>query len=139
MNNDNLAAQHCKQCGKPLHGRIDKMYCDYQCRNTFNNKMKRGKEQYITEINRKLRRNRRILKTLCPVGKSTVRKEIMEAMGYDFSTFSTVFKSAKGSVYYLCYEYGFAPIVQEGKQKALIIAKQDYMTPWEPWETIKKK
>jgi len=37
-----------------------------------------------------MRRNRKILKTLSPVGKSTVRKEVLEAMVYNFSIFSSM-------------------------------------------------
>lgn len=139
MNNFTLSSQKCKQCGQPIIGRIDKLYCDDQCRNTYNNKVKRKEEQYIIEINRKLRKNRKILKTLCPVGKATVRKEVMTAMGYDFGVFNGVFKSGKVGVYYLCYEYGFAPIINDGVEKALIIAKQAYMKDWEPWTAIKNR
>ena len=84
MDNDfTLKAQRCKYCGNAVHGRLDKQFCDDQCRNTYNNKSKRKDEQYILQINSQLRKNRRILKTLSPVGKSTVRKEVMVAMGYD--------------------------------------------------------
>ncbi len=127
----------CKECGKPLQGRLDKKFCDTYCRNTYNNKIKRRNEEYIQQINSALRKNRKILKTLSPVGKSTVRKEVMEAMGYDFSLFSSLYKTPKGTLYYLCYDYGFSPIVDpRGIPKAVIISKQKYMQHWEPWQHL---
>ncbi len=125
----------CKQCGKPIHGRLDKRFCDAYCRNAFNNKVKRKDEQNINEVNRTLRRNRKILKTLSPVGKSTVRKEVLEAMGYNFGIFSTMYRTSKGTIYYLCYEYGFNPIIDSrGVEKAVIINRQKYMGDWQPWK-----
>lgn len=129
----------CKQCGKPLHGRLDKRFCDAYCRNAFNNKVKRKDEQNINEVNRTLRRNRKILKTLSPVGKSTVRKEVLEAMGYNFSMFSTMYRAGTGTIYYLCYEYGFSPIIDKnGVEKAVIINRQNYMGDWKPWKYVHK-
>jgi len=85
MNNESLLHHtECKKCGKHIYGRTDKQFCDAYCRNAFNNNIKRTEEKEIIAVNSKLRKNRRILKTLSPVGKSTVRKEVMIAMGYDF-------------------------------------------------------
>jgi predicted nucleic acid-binding Zn ribbon protein len=129
----------CEECGKTIHGRLDKRFCDANCRNAFNNKLKRSDEQYILATNRILRKNRRILKTLSPLGKSTVRKEVIEAMGYNFNTFSSMHRSPKGLIYYLCYDFGFSPIIDSrGIQKAIIINRQDYMNKWQPWQYVNK-
>ena len=46
MDNDfTLKVQRCKHCGNAVHGRLDKQFCDDQCRNTYNNKAKRKDEQ----------------------------------------------------------------------------------------------
>lgn len=135
MNNSRLTT--CKKCGKTLQGRLDKRFCDAYCRNSFNNQIKRKDEQTIVEVNRTLRKNRTILKTLSPVGKSTVRKEVMEAMGYNFSIFSSMYRASKSSIYYLCYEYGYSPIIDKrGIEKAVIINKQAYMGEWQPWKYV---
>lgn len=129
----------CVECGKPIHGRLDKRFCDAYCRNSYNNKVKRDDEQYILDVNRSIRKNRKILKTLSPVGKSTVRKEVLEALGYDFNIFSSMYRTSKGSIYYLCYEYGFNPIIDnKGIEKAVIISRQDYMPDWQPWKYVNK-
>lgn len=129
----------CVECGKPIHGRLDKRFCDAYCRNSYNNKVKRDDEQYILDVNRSIRKNRKILKTLSPVGKSKVRKEVLEALGYDFNIFSSMYRTSKGSIYYLCYEYGFNPIIDnKGIEKAVIISRQDYMPDWQPWKYVNK-
>jgi hypothetical protein len=129
----------CEECGKTIRGRLDKRFCDANCRNSFNNKLKRGDEQYILNTNRRLRKNRRILKTLSPIGKSTVRQEVLDAMGYDFNIFSSMFRSKQGLIYYLCYDYGFSPIIDaKNINKALIINRQEYMVNWQPWKYVKQ-
>ena len=63
----------CKSCEEPLVGRSDKKFCDDQCRNTFNSKIKRENEELIIRINKNLRLNRKILKQLNPEGRTTIR------------------------------------------------------------------
>ena len=129
----------CKECSKPIIGRIDKQFCDAYWRNAFNNKVKRKDEAHILKVNSALRKNRRILKTLSPVGKSTVRQEVMASMGFNFSLFSSMYRAPKGAIYYLSYEYGFTPIIDpKGIPKAVIINEQNYMKPWDPWKYVKE-
>lgn len=134
---DKSSTIQCKKCGSPIYGRVDKKFCDSYCRNTFNNKVKKKQEQQILEINSKLRKNRTILKTLSPVGKATVRKEVLEGMGYNFNVFSSMYRASKKSIYYMCYEYGFSPIIDSrGIEKAVIITRQSYMGDWAPWKYV---
>jgi hypothetical protein len=123
---DNLGLRKCLKCGKDLHGRIDKKFCDAYCRNAYNNQHKAVEEQYIQHVNSLIRKNRRILKTLCPEGKATVRKEVLDNMGYDYRYFSGLYKTSV-NLYYLAYDYAFAPIFEKGIEKALIVQRQDYM------------
>ena len=129
----------CLQCGKTITGRLDKKYCDAYCRNMYNNQNRRTDEKLIQHINSIIRKNRRILKTLCPVGKATVRKEILDAMGYNYHYFSGVYRSPAphNTAYFICYDYAFSPIKQKGIEKALIVQKQDYFDNYlkNPWPT----
>lgn len=86
------------------------------------------------ETNRALRRNRTILKTLCPTGKATVRKSVLADLGFSFQLFNTIFRS-KENTYYFSHEFGYMPITDEkGIKKVVIIQKQDYMNkPFDPW------
>lgn len=133
----------CLSCGESLSGRLDKKFCDDHCRSAFNNQNKRFHEKVISETNRILRRNQTILKSLCPQGKATIRKEVLLEMGFDFSVFTTLFPTGKG-VYYLSYEYGYMPIIEKSGlerrpiQKVLIIQKQAYMkSRFDPWKYTK--
>lgn len=116
----------CLNCNKQLAGRRDKKFCDAQCRAEYHNKNKSYGERYISHSQSITRHNRRILKTLSPEGKSTVRKEILDNMGYDYRYFSGLFKT-KANLYYLVYDYAFSPIFERGIEKALIVQRQDYM------------
>ena len=116
----------CLQCGEKIIGRIDKKFCDAQCRNSFNNKIKRKNEKQIIEINRILRRNRKILKQFNPEGKTTVRKEYLDKLKFDFKFHTHTFTTSNSNTYKFCYEYGYLE-VDEGL-KILIINEQPYMT-----------
>ncbi|MFT5955922.1 MAG: putative nucleic acid-binding Zn ribbon protein [Cyclobacteriaceae bacterium] len=129
---DSRSPQLCLQCSKAITGRADKKFCDAYCRNAYNNQHKAEDEVYIQVINKQIRKNRRILKTLCPHGKATVRKDLLDHMGYDFRVFTGQYQSDKGGIYYLCYDYGLTIIMDNGKRKALIVQRQPYMDTYSP-------
>ena len=116
----------CLNCDKKLAGRRDKKFCDAQCKAEYHNKNKSFGELYISSSQSITRHNRRILKTLCPEGKATVRKEVLDNMGFDYRYFSGLYKTS-ANLYYLAYDYAFAPIFERGVEKALIVQRQDYM------------
>lgn len=128
MNPSEIAfdVKHCLECGKELKGRLGKKYCDHACKSAYHNRHKSFGEVNIQQVNRILRHNRAILKTLSPEGKATVRKEILDQMGYDYRHFSGLFKT-QTNLYYLIYDYAFSPIFERGIEKALIVQRQDYM------------
>jgi len=116
---------HCLQCGEKIIGRIDKKFCDAQCRNSYNNRIKRETEKQIIAINRILRRNRKILKQFNPEGKTTVRKEYLKKLNFDFNFHTHTFTTSHNNTYRFCYEYGYLEI--EDGEKVLIINEQPYM------------
>lgn len=135
--------QICLHCGSPVAGRFDKKFCDDQCRASYHNQNKRKHERIIAAVNRQIRKNRGILKRLCPDGKATVRKDRLTDLGFSFQYFSSVYVEGK-LTYYFSYEYGFAPIVQNSRsegqpsQKVLIIQYQDHMKgKFDPWLNVK--
>lgn len=101
---------YCLECGTKLLGRIDKKFCSDQCRNTFNNRLNKDETAYMKNVNRILRKNRRILKVLNPNGKAKVKKHTLLAHGLVFKHFTHTFKNREGKVYYFCYEYGYLPL-----------------------------
>ena len=134
-----LSTQRCLNCNEPLHGRLGKKFCSDQRRATYHNQHKRPYEEAIKRLNSQLRKNRTILKTLCPLGKATVRKEVLDAMGFSFRHFSSLY-GKPGKTYFLCYDYGYKPIVEQSSstgetvQKVLIVQQQDYMRDFDPWK-----
>ena len=128
----------CPVCNAPLVGRTDKKYCSDQCRYIANNKNKHALEQPILEVNAGLRKNRSILKTLCPEGRAIVQKEIPDALGYAYNLFSSIYVNSKKQVYYICYDYAFTPIVEQEVRKVLIVAKHNFVNDWDPWQFIRK-
>ena len=127
--------RNCLECGKELKGRAGKKYCDVACKSAYHNRHQGFGQITINQTNRIIRHNRSILKTLSPEGKATVRKEVLDQMGYDYRYFAGVFKTGK-SIYYLVYDYGFTPLYEGVKQKALIVPKQNYMNKpgFEVWK-----
>ena len=114
----------CLECGKSISGRIDKKFCNDQCRHEFNNKKKRIHEAAILNINQQLRKNRTIIKSLNPVGKTTVRRELLKNMGFSFDFFTHNYRTDKGMMYYFVYEYGYSLIENE---KIVLVTYQEYM------------
>lgn len=114
----------CLECGSPIIGRLDKKFCNDQCRHLFNNKKKRKHEAAILNINSILRKNRSILKSLNPVGKTTVRRTLLENSAFNFNFHTHIYRTNSGITYYFCYEYGYALAPDE---KILLVTYQHYM------------
>lgn len=105
-------------------GRSDKKFCSDQCRYIYNNKLKTDKEKIILEINSRLRKNRTILKKYSPVGKTTVRKEVLVSEKFDFRYYTHTYITRTATTYYFCYEYGYTYLPED---KILIVNWQPYM------------
>ncbi len=117
--------QKCISCGDNFVGRSDKKFCSDQCRNSYNNKIKREHEKLILEINKILRRNRKILKVFNPEGKTTIRRKYLEKLDFDFRYHTHDFKTKNNNIYKFCYEYGYLELDNE---KVLIVNWQPYMS-----------
>lgn len=128
----------CPVCQSVLSGRMDKKYCSDQCRSLANNKNKMEAQRILLLTNQALRKNRTILKTLCPQGKATVRKEILLSMGFSPAAFTSIFVTRSKQVYYLCYDYGYTPIMEGQTEKALIVSRQEYMNDLDPWRFLNR-
>jgi predicted nucleic acid-binding Zn ribbon protein len=115
----------CLECGAPVTGRSDKKFCSDQCRTTWYNRENADSTNYMRNVNRILRKNRKILADLNPTGKSKAGKAKMLEMGFNFHYFTNVYKTKTGNIYYFCYEQGYLPI--EDNQFALVI-REEYVS-----------
>lgn len=97
----------CLDCGATLMGRVDKKFCNDQCRNNYHNKENREDSNFIRNINVILKKNRNILKKLNPTGKAKVRKQELVTLGFNFKYFTNLYKTKDGRYYYFVYEHGY--------------------------------
>jgi len=95
----------CPECGSRLLGRADKKFCSDACRNTHNNRRTAFKNNAIRNINNALKKNRRILDSLCPARKSRVLRKTLG--GFDFGYFTHLRKTRAGNVCYFVYDMGY--------------------------------
>lgn len=118
----------CLHCGKELHGRSDKKYCDAYCKSAFQYQMaKKNPLRIYNKIDNQLKLNRKILKEYNKGGKVTVRNETLLNLGFDPNFFTHFWKNQKGDVYLFVYEYGFLRRKENGKEKYVLILWQEYM------------
>jgi len=114
----------CLNCGEKLKGRIDKRFCDDQCRNAWHNSNPNHSEAFVKRINKILRKNRSILKFSSPEGKTTVRKDFLLNLGFNFNYYTNTYTTNNNNTYNLCYDYGYLLLENE---KVLIVKWQEYM------------
>ncbi|MET0391517.1 MAG: hypothetical protein ABW019_00195 [Chitinophagaceae bacterium] len=102
----------CLACGKPVKGRADKKFCDDYCRNSYNNQLKSGSNNYVRNINNALKKNRRILEELLPENEETAKtsRDKLQQLGFQFKYYTHVYTNHKGNTYHFCYEYGYLPL-----------------------------
>jgi len=111
----------CLDCGAALKGRIDKKFCDDLCRSNYNNRIKSEDTIVIRSINQILKRNRDILKSLNPDGKTKVKFKTLLHNGFDFTYHTHTYETQKGTVYHFCYEYGYLRLEND----ELLIVKRE--------------
>jgi predicted nucleic acid-binding Zn ribbon protein len=114
----------CLQCGASFLGRTDKKFCTDQCRASFNNNTRSKDERLIINVNKVLRKNRRILRSINPTGMSVVRKEVLNELGFNFNYFTSLYTTKEGNQYFFCYDMG---VLQLEDAKVRIVEYQSYM------------
>ena len=100
----------CLECGDSFKGRVDKKFCSDLCRNSFNNKIKASPSDYYRTVNTTLRKNYKILEELIPEETAKASKSKLLQKGFNFSFYTNVYTTKKGTNYYYIYEYGYLPI-----------------------------
>lgn len=113
----------CEECDTPFRGRIDKKFCSDLCRIAFNNRLNSDGSNYVRNVNNVLRKNRRILLGMNPNGKNKVSHDRLKSKGFNFSYFTSTYKTKEGALYYYCYEQGYLPIE---KDYYLLVIKKEF-------------
>lgn len=103
--------RNCLHCGEPLRGRADKKFCDDQCRSSYNNKANSDVTAQMRNINRVLRRNRRVLEqTLGTRGTRRLPMARLHERGFNPRYHTHTFRNKDGQVYLFSYDYGVLPL-----------------------------
>lgn len=113
--------KECKACGKTLHGRADKKFCNDYCRNAYNNNLKSANSTVVRNINNALLKNRRILESV--LGEEEMQKISKDKLlhkGFQTKYITHTYTNKKGNVYHFCYEYGYLPLEHD----FLLVVKQ---------------
>lgn len=136
MVNDGISTgfRQCPTCGSRFNGRSDKRYCSEQCRTSFNLQRRKRTEAPLTAVLATLRRNRSILKDLCPQKKTWVSRDRLEALKFNPTVFSSIYRNNRNQSYYFCGDYGFLPMHREGIDVALIIRREPFAKALDPWK-----
>ena len=99
--------KNCLECGEKIVGREDKKFCSDGCRNAYNNKMNKDSNNYMRNVNNKLRKNYRILSDANPDGKSKITKTKLLSKGFDFEYFTNMLTTNTGNTYHFVYDQGY--------------------------------
>ncbi|NBC84327.1 MAG: hypothetical protein GVY19_13240 [Bacteroidetes bacterium] len=123
----------CLECNEPLTGRSDKKYCNPYCKSAYQYRETRKNETNLyLYIDKKLKKNRKILKNFNKAGKAIIREQDLLAAGFDPRHFTHYFKTKGGNIYLFCYEYGYMKIKENGKTKYVLVKWQKYMVSKHP-------
>lgn len=99
--------KNCLECNEKIVGREDKKFCSDGCRNAFNNKINKDCNNYMRNVNNKLRKNYRILLDENPDGKAKISKTKLSNKGFDFEFFTNILNTNTGNTYYFVYDQGY--------------------------------
>lgn len=103
--------KNCLNCGQLIIGRIDKKFCDDQCRSNYNNRLNSNLTVKVRSINNILKRNRRMLELIAGnEGQGRISRQKLQEKGFNFKYFTHTLTTHKGAVYKLCYDFGYMPV-----------------------------
>ena len=97
----------CRECGTPLAGRSDKLFCSDDCRTLFHNRRYDAARVPTGEVNRILRYNRSLLERLCEPGVSSLRLSDERLLGFNIRYFTSVERRGLRPSEYGCYEFSY--------------------------------
>ena len=99
--------KNCLECNEKIIGREDKKFCSDGCRNAYNNKINKDSNNFMRNVNNKLRKNYRILSDLNTEGKTKTTKTKLMSKGFDFEFFTNILQTKTGNTYFYVYDQGY--------------------------------
>jgi len=120
--------KNCPVCGESIKGRSDKKFCSPTCKSSFHYDQRLQTEKLYHQIDRQLKLNRKILKSINRKGYSTINKKDLKEEGFNPNFFTHYWKNKQEDVYLFVYEYGFLDLSKKSsKDKYLVVTWQEYM------------
>lgn len=109
MSSQTKIIRNCLYCGAVISGRLDKKFCDDNCRNNYHYKVKDRNADVlmIKMINETLLCNRDILKSLCVGQKTIVKKRQLDDKRFDYDLITCIYKTKVGTEYRVIYDYAY--------------------------------
>lgn len=105
--------EYCLDCGSKLRGRMDKKFCNDNCRSHHNNILNKEKHLELKKINTILKKNESILKKLNQNGVKKLTTAVLIAEGFDFNFFTHQLTGRNGELFNYCYNYGYLLLNEE--------------------------
>ncbi len=97
----------CLECNEKIVGREDKKFCSDGCRNAYNNKINKDSNNFMRNVNNKLRKNYRILSETNTEGKTKTTRSKLLSKGFDFDYFTSILNTKTGNSYRFVYDQGY--------------------------------
>ena len=99
--------KNCLECDEKIIGREDKKFCSDCCRNAYNNKINKDSNNFMRNVNNKLRKNYRVLSDLNTEGKTKTTRTKLMSKGFDFEFFTNILQTKTGNTYFYVYDQGY--------------------------------
>ena len=116
--------KNCIECGESFTGRSDKIFCSDHCRTAHYNRQNSDVTNLMRNVNRILRKNRRILEEHNPDGKARVHKSTLLRKGFNFDYCTSTYTTKSGKTYVFCYDQGYLPL---GSNYYALVLKEAYL------------
>jgi hypothetical protein len=111
----------CTNCGKALHGRIDKRFCSLACKNSHNSALRRQTRSDVKEIDGYLHRNREILATILGDSKKEmIDRAVLVRAKFRWEFMTGYYINKENKMYRLVYDYAWMDF---SDQQVMIVRK----------------
>ncbi|MEX2484790.1 MAG: hypothetical protein WED10_09525 [Brumimicrobium sp.] len=103
-----MKTKECNYCGSEFKGRANKKFCSNSCKNSFHNEEYRTTNSAIFKLDKKLHKNRAVLKDMYQVYRSSpIPLSILQARGFELKYHTHNFNAPSGEKYTMVYDYGY--------------------------------
>lgn len=100
----------CLVCNNKMPARVNKKFCSDACRVYYHNARLAEFNTLKRKIHTIIGRNRKILKMLFDIGKTTVSEKELMAQNLNFEYFTSQYITATLRTYYYCYDFGYCKL-----------------------------